>query len=104
MKIIFLLPALLLAAADAYAVYDDGGGLRSNKAPCPYASGFEAAFSDELSEKKRRRLGEKASIIVGKAAADRERSLLEGLLNEGKGCWGSCSFAAGDCDYWYASG
>ena len=93
------LAALLVAAATAYPGYehDSGGGLRSKK-PCSFASGLGAELSAELSRKHGRRLGDE--VEAGEdAPPPSDRSLLEGLLNEGKGCWGACGKTAGDCDH-----
>ena len=98
-----------LALATAYPSYssvnDDkagtaGSGLR--KAPCPYSTGFAAELSDELAESRRRqrRLGaEEDGHSSQPFNRNDPRSLQDGLLNEGKGCWGFCDSTAGNCAY-----
>lgn len=81
-----LVLSALLALGAAYPSHgndESGGGLRKPK-PCPYASEFGSSLSDEL--KKRRRF------------------LLEGLLNEGNGCWGNCGSVPGDCPSYCGTG
>lgn len=94
------LVGLYLAATTAYPGYDDGGGggLRSKK-PCSFASGLGAELSAELSQKHGRRLGENQASRNAPPSSEvtDRRFLLEGLLNEGKGCWGACAKTAGDC-------
>lgn len=67
----------------------DGGGLR-NKKPCPMAKQDGVPLPDyhpPLSKQEQRRL-----------------QTDDGLLNEGKGCWGWCDETAGDCPQYCGTG
>ncbi len=67
-------------------------------AGCPFASGLfggKAEDSDTRSGNHFR----KAMPAAHHQFLRRMEPLNEGLLNEGKGCWGFCNKTAGDCDY-----
>lgn len=64
--------------------FADGAGLRKSQNPCPYADEFSSFLKAD---------GAQPTLPEG------HRRLDDGLLNEGKGCWGHCGSMPGDCAY-----
>lgn len=80
-------------------------------AACPYANELKEIFGSEQQQQQKmppshqRYLRNKLKHNEASPEASQQshlgfqRTLQEGLINEGKGCWGRCNRIAGDCDY-----